>query len=58
MRHILSDGFLRRVADEYRAYHDYGLPPAKSLMDEHGVARRTVAYWISKARERGFLPPR
>jgi hypothetical protein len=56
-RKILSDHFLRSVADRYRELVAEGKPPTQTLMREWGVSRRTVGSWLATARQRELLGP-
>lgn len=55
----LNDQHLRDVAERYRAALEHGDPPTQTIADQYPVpvARSTVAKWVMKARERGFLGP-
>lgn len=55
-RSEMNDDFYRGVALAYRQAVAAGRPPLKTLADDSGLARGTIARWIAEARERKFLP--
>jgi hypothetical protein len=52
-----GDDFLRKVAVAYWQAVAAGLPPLKTMADDSGIPRGTIARWIADARERDYLPP-
>ena len=53
----LTDTFYRDVADAYRRARAAGLDPRKTMAEDAGCSRATVARWIAESRRRGHLPP-
>jgi hypothetical protein len=54
----VTDDDLRDVAERYRAAVDRGIrSPTQTVANELGAPRSTVARWVHKARDRGFLGP-
>jgi hypothetical protein len=53
----LDDAFFATVAEAYRQAAAKGLNPRQTLAQDSGAAADTVARWIAKARQRGFLAP-
>lgn len=53
----LDDDFLRSVAFSYRDAVVRGLNPTKTMAEESAVPYSTVAKWIARTRENGYLPP-
>ena len=52
------DDHYKRVADAYQALIATGEPaPNKRIADDWGYSRNTVAGWVRKARQLGYLPP-
>jgi hypothetical protein len=52
------DSHYRQVAKRYQELHGQGrLDPTASLAVEYDTSRNTVAGWVRKARDRGYLPP-
>jgi hypothetical protein len=54
-RRELSDGFLLRVAHEYRLHQAMGASPVQAIARSNGVSRRTAANWVSKSRAAGHF---
>jgi hypothetical protein len=54
---LLTEEFLRSVADAYRWFSDRGQAPAPGISAVSGSPVRTVHRWILQARKRGILPP-
>ena len=53
----LTDEFLEGVARAYSAALARGERPNVSLAEQAGRPARTVERWVSKARDRGIMPP-
>jgi hypothetical protein len=53
----LTDAFLRSVAENYAWAVRRRRRPAPTLAEMAGVSDRTVHGWVSKARQRGIMPP-
>lgn len=54
-RRELTDGFLRDIAARYQAHLERGDSPTQMIMREERVSRRTVRYWLQRARAAGHL---
>jgi hypothetical protein len=54
----LGPDHLRAVADVYRDAVARRLPPTKAVEERWGRPRSTVNWWIRRARQQGYLPPR
>ena len=52
----LGDDFYRQVAAAYLDAVSRGLKPRKALQKDTDAAQDTVAGWIKRAREKGYLP--
>lgn len=53
-----DESHYRRVADAYEALIATGEPaPNKRMAEDWGYSRNTVAGWVRKARQLGYLPP-
>jgi hypothetical protein len=50
-----DDAYFEYLAECYRAAVAAGLPPAKTLAEESGTPPGTLARWIRKARDAGYL---
>jgi hypothetical protein len=55
-RVTITDALLREVAEVYRAAASAG-KPTSVVADHFGVAHRTAALYVQKARAAGHLPP-
>lgn len=56
-RKPLPDDHYRRIADRYLELRASGENPIAVIAEEEKQNRNTVAGWVRKARERGYLPP-
>jgi len=57
-RHGHPPEHYERVADAYKVLIATGEPaPNKRIADDWGYSRNTVAGWVRKARQLGYLPP-
>jgi len=55
----LTDELLETIAGQYRALQAEGQPHlVKAIAALHSVDISTASKWISRARSRGFLPPK
>src|SRR5688572_15009869 len=45
------------VADTYREAGELGLPPTRHVADVFAVPKSRAAQWVTRARDRGLLPP-
>ncbi len=53
-----SDDHYKQVADAYKAFITTGeSAPNKRIAEEWGYSRNTVAGWVRRARQLGYLPP-
>jgi len=52
------DAFYREIASRYQALRGAGITnPTKTIADERGNTRSTVAGWVRRARDLKYLPP-
>lgn len=54
-RRVLDDGFLERIAEQYRVWSDEGGRAITEIANAHGVNRSTATRWVQGARDRGYL---
>jgi hypothetical protein len=52
----LTDEWLRLIADEFQRRTAAGQKAVTAIADAHHVQKSTASRWVTRARERGFLP--
>ena len=54
-RRLITPSLLRRAAETYRQHFEDR--PIEAVAGAYNISTRTASLWITKARDRGYLPP-